>query len=48
MAFLCLAVILALIAIVLIFVNFAVRRSERREAEERRHADREDIDWRLW
>ena len=43
-----LVVILALVAIVLIFVNIAVRRSERREAEERTRTDSEDFDWRLW
>ena len=46
MAFLYLAVIFGLVAIVVIFVNIAVRRSERREAEEPTHW--EDIDRRLW
>jgi hypothetical protein len=43
-----LLVIFALLAIVLVFVNIAVRRSERREAEERKHTDWEDFDRRLW
>jgi hypothetical protein len=43
-----LVLIFALVAIVLTFVNIAVRRSERRAAEEHTHADWEDIDRRLW
>jgi hypothetical protein len=46
MVYLYLAVILGLVAIVVIFVNIAVRRSERREADEPTHW--EDIDRRLW
>jgi hypothetical protein len=43
-----LVLIFALVAIVLTFVNIAVRRSERRAAEEHTHADWDDIDRRLW
>ena len=47
-SYLYLVLILALVAIILTFVNIAVRRSERRAAEEHTHADWEDIDRRLW
>ena len=43
-----LVLICALVAIVLTFVNIAVRKSERRAAEEHTHSDWDDIDRRLW
>lgn len=43
-----LVLIFALVVIILTFVNIAVRRSERRAAEEHTHADWDDIDRRLW